>query len=207
MIYKVLSSGSHGNCVIYHNSIAVDMGIPYSRIKYYKNDLQIVLLTHIHGDHFNIATIKKLAFERPTLRFACGEFLSDKLYGVKNVDVLQSGLVYDYGYFKISPITLYHDVPNFGYRIFKDNHKIIHVTDTAHLEKIEAKNYDLYAIESNYNEDTVFQSIENKIKRGEYAHQIGSIKTHLSEQQARDFIFRNAGENYQVLRLHESKFL
>lgn len=205
MVYNVLSSGSSGNCVIYHNSIAVDMGISYSLIKPYQRNLQIVLLTHIHGDHFNLSTIKKLAFERPTLRFACGEFLADKLQGIKNVDILKSGLIYDYGMFKISPITLYHDVPNFGYRIFKGNHKTIHITDTAHLEKIEAKNYDLYAIEANYNEETIFKSIENKIKKGEFAHQIGSVKTHLSEQQARDFVFKNAGENYKVLRLHESK--
>ena len=203
-MYQVLSSGSKGNCIIYHNTIAVDMGIPYSTIKQIQSSLQIVLLTHIHGDHFNISTIKKLAFERPALRFACGEFLAKYLEGIKNVDILESGKIYDYGQFKISPITLYHDVPNFGYRIFKGEHKTIHITDTAHLEKIEAKNYDLYAIESNYNEDTIFESIKNKQAKGEYAYQIGSIQTHLSEQQARDFIFKNRGEHSDVLRLHES---
>lgn len=71
-MYQVVSSGSKGNCVIYHNSIAVDMGIPYKTIATYKNSLQVVLLTHVHGDHLNVSTIKKLAFERPTLRFACG---------------------------------------------------------------------------------------------------------------------------------------
>lgn len=203
-MYNVLSSGSKGNCVLYHNTIAVDMGIPYKMISAYKNALQIVLLTHIHGDHCNISTIKKLAFERPTLRFACGEFLTRHLQGIKNIDVLEVGKVYDYGQFKISPIHLYHDVPNFGYRIFKDDTKIIHATDTAHLDGITAKDYDLYCIESNYNEDTVFESIESKKARGEFAYQIGSINTHLSEQQARDFIFKNRGEKSKVVRLHES---
>lgn len=203
-MYNVLSSGSKGNCVLYHNTIAVDMGVSYQMISTYKNALQIVLLTHIHGDHCNISTIKKLAFERPTLRFACGEFLTQNLQGIKNIDVLEPGKVYDYGQFKISPIHLYHDVPNFGYRIFKDQTKIIHATDTAHLDGITAKNYDLYCIESNYNEDTVFESIERKKARGEFAYQIGSINTHLSEQQARDFIFKNRGENSKVVRLHES---
>lgn len=203
-MFNVLSTGSKGNCIIYHDTIAVDMGVAYSLVKKHQSNLQIVLLTHIHGDHFNLSTIKKLAFERPTLRFACGEFLSKYLSDIKNVDILEPGLVYDYNSFKISPIKLYHDVPNFGYRIFKDNHKTIHVTDTAHLDKIEAKNYDLYAIESNYNEDTIFESIKIKQSKGEFAYQLGSIKTHLSEQQARDFIFKNRGENSQVLRLHES---
>lgn len=203
-MYNVLSTGSKGNCVIYHDTIAIDMGVSYSMIKNYQSNLQIVLLTHIHGDHFNLATIKKLAFERPTLRFACGEFLAEYLQGIKNVDILKAGVVYDYNSFKVSPVTLYHDVPNFGYRIYKGEHKTIHITDTAHLEKIEAKNYDLYAIESNYNEDTIFESIKNKQSKGEFAYQIGSVKTHLSEQQARDFIFKNKGENSKVLRLHES---
>jgi mRNA degradation ribonuclease J1/J2 len=203
-MFTVLSSGSKGNCVIYHDSIAVDMGVTFSTIKNHKDNLQIVLLTHCHGDHLNITTIKKLSFERPTLRFACGVFLTDFLQGIKNVDILEAGKVYDYGPFKVSPISLYHDVPNFGYRIFKNDTKIIHATDTAHLEGITAKNYDLYAIESNYNEDTIHQSIELKKSKGEFAYQIGAINSHLSEQQARDFIFKNRGENSKVLRLHES---
>jgi len=203
-MYNVISSGSKGNCIVYHDTIAIDMGIPYSSIKQLKNELQIVLLTHKHGDHLNLTTIQKLSFERPTLRFACGAFLLDYLEGVKNVDVLEAGKVYDYGSFKISPIVLYHDVPNFGYRIFKGDHKTIHITDTSHLIGISAKDYDLYAIESNYNEDTIFESIARKEAKGEFAHQKGAINSHLSEQQARDFIFKNRGEKSKVLRLHES---
>ena len=203
-MYNIISSGSKGNCIIYHETIAVDLGVPYSKIEPFKNSLQLVLLTHIHGDHFNIQTIKKLSFERPTLRFACGEFIAKFLFEIKNLDILEPSKVYDYGSFKICPITLYHDVPNFGYRIFKDNHKTIHATDTAHLEMITAKDYDLYAIEHNYNEDTIFESIKRKKDIGEFAYQNGSINTHLSEQQARDFIFKNKGENSKVLRLHES---
>ncbi|QQV90917.1 metal-dependent hydrolase [Polaribacter phage Freya_1] len=203
-ICNILSSGSKGNCIIYHNSIAVDMGVPFSMIKECQNSLQIVLLTHIHGDHFNVSTIKKLALERPTLRFACGDFLADKLEGIKNVDILEAGKIYDYGAFKVSPIVLYHDVPNFGYRIFKGDHKTIHATDTCHLNGITAKNYSLYCVESNYNEDTIFESIKIKQSKGEFAYQTGAINSHLSEQQARDFIFKNKGEHSEVIRLHES---
>jgi phosphoribosyl 1,2-cyclic phosphodiesterase len=183
------------------------MGVPFSTIKHHKNSLQIVLLTHCHGDHLNLTTIQKLAFERPTLRFACGEFLTEFLEGIvnaKNIDIMEAGKIYDYGQFKVSPVYLYHDVPNFGYRIFKDDTKIIHATDTAHLEGITAKDYSLYAIEANYNEDTIFESIERKKARGEFAYQEGSINSHLSEQQARDFIFKNRGAHSKVLRLHES---
>lgn len=203
-MYNLISSGSKGNCIIYLNSICVDMGVPYKSIQPYKNDLQIVLLSHIHGDHFNISTIKKLAFERPTLRFACGIFLKEYMTGIKNVDVLEPGKIYDYGQFKISPITLYHDVPNFGYRIFKEDTKIIHCTDTQHLEGITAKDYSLYAIESNHDTDILKERIEKKQAKGEFCYEIGAMNSHLSEQQARDFIFRNRGKDSKILRLHES---
>ena len=131
--------------------------------------------------------------------------MKEYLEGIKNVDYYESGQVYNYGSFSISPITLYHDVPNFGYRIFKDETKIIHCTDTCHLEGISAKEYDLYAIEHNYDEETIMERISARESRGEFAHQRGAINSHLSEQQARDFIFKNKGPNSQVLRLHETK--
>jgi hypothetical protein len=203
-MYKVLSSSSKGNCIIYLDAIAIDMGVSYKIIEPHKNALKLVLLSHIHSDHFCLSTIKKLAIERPMLRFAAGPFLKEHLQGIKNVDILEHGNVYDYGEFKISPIKLFHNVENYGFRIFKGETKIIHCTDTAHLEGIEAKDYSLYAIESNHCEEFIDKRIEQKQKRGEFAYEIGARNSHLSEQQARDFIFKNRGPNSQVLRLHES---
>lgn len=204
-MYKILSSGSEANAVIYHSSIMIDCGIPFSTIKPHVNDLQLVLLTHEHGDHLNISTLKKLAKERPGLRFGCGEFLLPFLEGIKNVDVYEAGKIYNYGSFKISPVKLYHDVPNFGYRIFKGEHRTLHCTDTYTLHGISAKNYDLYMLEANYDSDTIWDIIIEKESRGEFAHQRGSINSHLSRQQAQKFVLDNAGENYEFRMLHQSK--
>lgn len=203
-MHKVIATGSTGNAVLYHCNILVDCGVSFSKIEPYLYDIDIVLLTHIHGDHFNLSTIKRLQFERPSLRIGCGSWMIEYLEGLRNIDIYEYGKIYDCGAFKISPVKLYHDVENFGYRIFKDNYKIIHCTDTAHLEGITAKNYDLYAIEHNYNEDTIWGSISESESKGEFSHQKDSFNSHLSEQQARDFIFKNKGEKYEVLRLHES---
>lgn len=203
-MYKILSTGSKGNAVIYFGSIMVDCGIPYSLVRPYLKDVQIILLTHEHGDHFNFGTIKKISFESPSIRFGCGSFLAGKLQGIKNVDTYEAGKLYDYGSFKLSPIVLYHDVKNFGYRIFKDKKKIIHATDTEHLKGVSAKNYDLYALECNYDEERVFEIIREKEMKGEYPHQKGAINSHLSLQQAQSFVLNNAGENYQFIQLHQS---
>lgn len=206
-MFNVIATGSTGNAVLYHNSILIDCGVPYASLRPYLYDIQIVLLTHEHGDHFKYATLKRLQTERPTLRIGCCEWMAPLLAGLRNIDIYDVGTKYDYHNFSITPVKLYHDVENCGYRIFKGSTKIFHATDTAHLQGIEAKGYDLYAIEHNYNEDTVYDLIAEKTARGEFAHQKGSINSHLSEQRARDFIFKNGGPNAKTVRLHESQLV
>ena len=203
---KVISSGSEGNAVIYNNAIMVDCGVSFKALQEVKRSLKIVLLTHQHGDHLKIRTLQRLQAERPTLRVACGDFLLEELPCIKNIDVLQVGKIYDYGAFKVLPVKLYHDVPNFGWRIFLPNgQKIFHATDTVHLEGITAKGYDLYAIEHNYCEEYIQQAIEEARANGEYTHAYGNINTHLSAQQARAFIETNRKESSEVLELHKSR--
>ena len=203
---QVISSGSEGNAVIYNNAIMVDCGVSLKALQEVKRSLKIVLLTHKHSDHLKIRTLQRLQAERPTLRVACGAFLLDELPCIKNIDVLQVGKIYDYGAFKVSPVKLYHDVPNFGWRIFLPNgQKIFHATDTVHLEGITAKGYDLYAIEHNYCEEYIQQAIEEARANGEYTHAYGNINTHLSIQQAMAFIEANRKESSEVLELHKSR--
>lgn len=205
-IAKVISSGSEGNAVIYNNAIMVDCGVSLKALNEVKRSLKIVLLTHKHSDHLKIRTLQRLQAERPTLRVACGDFLLEELPCIKNIDVLQVGKIYDYGAFKVSPVKLYHDVPNFGWRIFLPNgQKIFHATDTVHLEGITAKGYDLYAIEHNYCEEYIQQAMEEARANGEYTHAYGNINTHLSIQQARAFIEENRKESSEVLELHKSR--
>jgi len=205
-ICEIIGSGSSGNAVLYHREILVDIGLPYKKIEPYKKEIQLVALTHEHlSDHLNISALVNLCKERPSLRVCCGEWMVKYLEGIKNIDILEPGKIYDYGSFKISPIVLFHDVLNFGYRIFKGDHKTIHITDTSHVIGISAKNYDLIAIEFNYDEETIFDSIARKEAKGEYAYQKGAINSHLSQQQAKEFIFKNAGKHSKVVRLHESK--
>lgn len=204
-MHNILSTGSKGNAIIYFNSILVDVGISFSRIEPYLKDIQLILLTHQHSDHFKLNVIKRIQEERPSIRFGCGYFLADKLQDIRNLDIYEPGKMYNYGSFKISPVILYHDVPNFGYRIFKDGKKLLHATDTYTLEGISARDYDIYALECNYDNDRVYDIIREKTMKGEYAHQRGSINSHLSKQQAQEFILRNTSrQDIQFLMLHQS---
>lgn len=207
MNYKIISSCSTGNATIIRDIILIDCGVTFKRLeKYYKN-LKLVLLTHIHSDHFKKETIRKLAQERPTLRFACCEWLLKPLLdcGVNknNIDILQIGTKYNYKLFKIIPIKLYHDVPQCGYRVLFNDYKAIYMTDTNTVEGISAKNYDLYLVEANYDEDEIQERIKQKQQECQYVYEFRAKDNHLSKQQASQFLLENMGENSEYVFMHE----
>ena len=209
MNYNIISTGSQGNAVIVNNRILIDCGVAFKTLKVVYKNLQIVLLTHIHTDHFNPQTIKRLAEERPTLRFGCCEWLAKDLLeaGVpkRSIDVFKIGKIYDYKAFKISPIKLYHDCENCGYRIFANGEKAIYATDTEHLQGISAKDYDLYMIESNYQEAELQERINAKLEAGEYIYEYRVAKTHLSHEKASEWLLANMGQNSNYVFLHQHK--
>lgn len=206
MNYNIISTGSQGNAVVVDDIILIDCGVSFKALKDVYKNLQIVLLTHIHIDHFKRSTIKRLAKERPTLRFGCCEWLANELVeaGVswRNIDVLEVGKVYDYEVFKVSPVKLYHNVPNCGYRLFMNGEKVIYATDTGHLQGITAKGYDLYMIEANYTDDDLQRRIDEKLAAGEYCYELNVANRHLSHKQASEWLMDNMGEKSEYVFLH-----
>ena len=202
MNYKIISSCSTGNATIIRDIILIDCGVTFKKLEKYYKQLKIVLLTHVHQDHFNRSTIKRLAQERPTLRFACCEWLLQPLLecGVerRNIDILQIGTKYDYKLIK-----LYHDVNQCGYRILFDDYKVIYMTDTKTIEGISAKNYDLYLVEANYKENELEERIKQKQLQGDFTYEWRVKDTHLSEEQCVEFLLNNMGKNSEYVFMHQ----
>ena len=207
MNYKIISSCSTGNATIIRDIILIDCGVTFKKLEKYYKQLKIVLLTHVHQDHFNRSTIKRLAQERPTLRFACCEWLLQPLLecGVerRNIDILQIGTKYNYKLFKIVAIKLYHDVNQCGYRILFDDYKVIYMTDTKTIEGISAKNYDLYLVEANYKENELEERIKQKQLQGDFTYEWRVKDTHLSEEQCVEFLLNNMGKNSEYVFMHQ----
>lgn len=204
--YNIISTGSKGNAVILQDFILIDCGVPFRCLKDYYKKFKLILLTHIHSDHFNKTTIRRLAAERPTLRFACGRWLYQPLVDVgvnpNNIDVLGFNVSYGYGLCNVIPVPLNHNVPNCGYKIHFPIGKVIYATDTNDLKGIVARNYDLYMIEANYEDEVIQAKIKDKEIRGEYAYEKQVLKNHLSKAKADDFIFSNCGPNSEYCYLH-----
>jgi len=213
-MYNILASGSKGNAVIIEDRILIDCGVPFKALKPFVNDLALVLLTHIHSDHFNARTISKLAEERPGLRWGCPPWLARDLKecGIKpyNLMIYFFGKVYTYafpalGYVTVNPFRLYHDVNNCGYKLDVGGKKILYATDTCKIET-EAKGFDYYLIEGNYTEDELKERIERKQAEGaEHIYDLKVPEKHLSREAATEWLMANAGPNSVIEFMHVHK--
>ncbi len=208
--YNIVSTGSKGNAVVLNDIILIDCGVSFRALKEIYKDLKIVLLTHIHSDHFNRTTLRLLSEARPTLRFACCEWLVTPLIetGItkRNIDVLEIGKIYDYKAFKVSPVKLYHDVPNCGYRLFFGKEKAFYATDTSTLAGITAKDYDLYLVEANHEEEEINKRISEKKANGEFVYEIRATRNHLSKEQCDAWVYENIGSGeYVYLHQHQER--
>ena len=211
MNYNLIASGSSGNCLVIENKIAIDMGIPFSKIKDYVNDLKVVFLTHQHLDHFKKNTIYRLAKERPTLKFVCCSYLVPILIAEckvnkKNIIVLEIDKTYDLGMFKCKVYNLYHDVQNVAYVIKYNGKKIFYATDTGRIDHIEEPNCDYIFLEANYESDEELDKlIQEAEENGEFSHLKRVKYTHLSQVQCMDWLYKNMGDNSQYVWLHQHK--
>lgn len=209
MTYNIISSGSKGNAVILEDTILIDCGVSFKAVKPYIGRLCLVLLTHEHGDHFTDSTVRKLAEERPTLRFGCGIWLLNKLLscGVSKhmIDIYSMDSVNPYGIFEIEAFQLYHNVLNCGYKICIGGRRALYATDTCKITT-SAPGYDLYMIEGNYDEDELRERIARKQAAGaSYINELVVPDNHLSRTDASTWLMENMDVYSEYVFLHQHK--
>ena len=212
MDYAIIGSSSQGNAVLIDGTILCDCGVSWKQLKDAAKTVKIVLLTHVHSDHFRISTVKRLSSERPGLRWFGGKHMIEKLLSTgvtaKRIDICEPRIDYLIGDYKITPIPLIHDVDNFGWIIEKDGQRAIYATDTAtmgHLDDLGM--FDLILIEGNHGEDELQERIAEKELSGEYGHEKRTQVSHLSIEQANEFIVKHLkplGE-YQYIHQHQER--
>lgn len=207
--YEILSSGSKGNCIIINDYLMLDCGLTYKNIKEHLDKIKLIFISHIHQDHFKKSTIKKIAFEKPNIKFIVGNYLVADLIllGVnkKNIITFDTGKWYNIGIFKVKMDYLFHDVPNNCLHIeFKDGEKLIYATDTNSIEHIKAEEYALYLIEANYlTDDELREKIKEQEEKGEYSYYNRVLDTHLSQLQAINWLDKNKGVNSEYCFIHQ----
>ncbi len=195
MKIQIISTGSQGNAILFCDSVLIDVGVSYKYLSEYSQQIKVVLLTHIHGDHFNPSSIRTLYVENEDIKFCCGDFLAQSIIDLgvleERIIVISQGKKYKLDNVVFSPIFLQHDVPNFGYRIMHNGERHVHATDMANLDGITARDYDSATIEANHDLPEALKIIEDKNRDGEFCHLKRAIRTHLSVDKAIKFINDN----------------
>ncbi|MBR5303464.1 MAG: hypothetical protein IKU37_01390 [Candidatus Gastranaerophilales bacterium] len=186
----------------------------YSKIKKYLPKVKLIFISHSHQDHLLSSTIKKIAYNYPTIKFLTGsEVVVEKLVecGVnkKNIYILKSNKKYDLGLLKVKLEELYHDTPNYAMKWEYKGKKGVYIVDTSNVEGLVARDYDLYLIENNYREDILEQHLKDAIDNDDnnkifYLQR--TIQTHLSKSQCDSFLIENMGSNSVYEYVHLSKY-
>lgn len=210
MNYEIINTGSDGNAILINNCFLLDCGINYKKIKSYLKNIKLIFISHSHRDHLLPATIKKISYNYPNIKYVVGSSdLIDKLLecGVqsKNIYGLVSSSWYDLGLVKIKLEEVVHDVPNHLCKFEIKNKKGIYIVDAGNVDNIVAKDYDLYLIEANYMEEVLETNKQELDEKNEYDYMYRVENVHLSYEQANNFLINNMSKESTFEYIHKSK--
>jgi phosphoribosyl 1,2-cyclic phosphodiesterase len=198
MNYKILESGSKGNCVII-NDVMIDCGVAFSKMKEELYNIKYLLLTHTHSDHLNIKTLQQITANFPRIQ-TIGNYEVHQAFNVNHI--ANSGFDIDVGDYVFTPFECEHDVLTYGFTWNYEGLEIIYATDTSTLENAPVQQYDYFFIESNHDEEKL-EAVKSQWK-GTYNPYV-SGKRHLSTQQAKAFYYMNRRNNEaKLIELHKS---
>lgn len=200
--YEVIASGSKGNCVVIEN-IMIDCGVPYRNIKEYLYDVDYLLYTHLHQDHFRENTYKRIRKEFPNI-ITCGNESLHR-FSHEDIDVLvKDNVPIKLGGYEIIPFPCLHNVEVHGYDWYYNDLHIIYATDTSSLENAPCKDkYDYCFLESNHDTKKLQATFRKSKSYGYNVWKNG--KRHLSTEQSREFYLLNRrSRDSKWIELHKS---
>lgn len=211
MKYEILESGSSGNCIVIDGFFMIDCGLSYKKIKDKLKNIKLIFISHSHQDHLNKITIKRIAYDNPTIKFVVGSTdLINILLGCgiksSNIFALVSDKWYDLGMLKVRLEALEHDVPNHLCKFEVNGKRGIYIVDTNTVDNVNAKDYDLYFIEANYMQDVLERHKQELDENNIYDHLYRVQNVHLSYEQANSFLIENMGNNSIYEYIHKSSF-
>jgi len=163
MKFKIIASGSKGNCILITaggHTILIDIGVSLLKVKneMSKENLDIstidgIFISHCHSDH--ISGLTSLVKKYKTKVYVTKEVYMDISELLMFNDVVFVDDKWEFDDLVINIIKTSHDVASTGYVITYQDKSIVYITDTGYINKKYypfITNRDSYIIESNYNE-------------------------------------------------------
>lgn len=156
--------------------------------------------------------MKQIAYNFPNIKFVVGsKDLVEKIATIgkissSNIFALPSNKWFELGALQVKLESVTHDVTNHLCKFKIGNKKGIYIVDTSNVDNIIAKDYTLYLIEANYDEKLLekhIQEIDDKDK----LYYLDRVKrTHLSKQQAYNFLISNQNWYSEFEFIHKSSY-
>ena len=212
MTCEIIATGSRGNAVLLGGVYLIDCGVPFNKLRKYLRKLRMVFLTHIHTDHFNAATIRRIHEHRPGVRFVCCRNLlvslcSEAGVSPDNITVLEPGQTAVFrhepgGDLQVQPFGLVHNVPNIGWIFRSPGGSVLYATDTQYIP-ISAPGLDLYMVECNYKGDELERRKEHKLATGGFVYEDKVAVSHMSFETVMAWLSENATPHSKVVFLHQ----
>lgn len=198
--YKIIASGSSGNCVII-NDVMIDCGVPYLKIKEYLYEIRYLLLTHVHSDHIKITTLKRISKEFPKIKII-GNYEIYQTFGQVINTICNEGFDIVDKRYKFIPFLAEHDVICYGYTWWIRDKHVIYCTDTCSLENAPKEDpFDYLFLESNYDDIKLEQANHKK-----YGYDVmKAAHRHLSTKQCKAFYYMyRRNKESKLIELHKS---
>lgn len=181
MTFKVISSNSDGNAYIFQSAtdtLLVECGVPIIKIKKALNfNLANVnaLVTHSHGDHS--VAMKDVMNAGIFLYTGKATFEAKGLLDHRKAKIIEHGKSYKIGSFKVTPFSLQHDVPCFGYIItHPECGNTLFITDTSYC-RYTFPGMNNIIVECNNSEDIVHANDTKPFLRARIANSHMTIET------------------------------
>ncbi len=209
MKFKVLASGSKGNCTVIISDeakIIIDMGISYQTLKksleedsLSLNDFTGILITHCHKDHTNgLASLVK----HTRLKV----YIPIKMYDSLKELISRDDCIFIEDNFKINDLKIElihtsHDAPaSVGYIIENNNKSLVYVTDTGYINRkylTKMIKKECYIIESNHDEKMLMDGPYPRFLK----ERVISDKGHLSNTTTAKYLQKIIGNNTKMIVL------
>ena len=209
MRFKVLASGSKGNCTVIMTDeakIIIDMGISYQTLKksleedsLSLNDFTGILITHCHKDHTNgLASLVK----HTKLKV----YIPIKMYDSLKELISRDDCIFIEDNFKINDLKIElihtsHDATaSVGYIIENNNKSLVYVTDTGYINRkylTKMLKKECYIIESNHDEKMLMDGPYPRFLK----ERVISDKGHLSNTTTAKYLQKIIGNNTKMIVL------
>lgn len=182
-------------------NVMVDCGLPYSRIKEYLYDVDVLLITHRHTDHIKATTYKRIRKEFPSIKVVANY----EVAYLFDVDIIiNAGNPVSVGGHLFTAFEGEHDVLCYGY-VWDDKDKIlIYATDMHDYSTAPELAYDMFFLECNHDEHKL-KAVKNARKK--YGYDVYSAgQRHCSTQRAYGFYYAHrSSKDAPMIELHQSE--